>query len=53
LNMRQDLKNFGSLLPSKNGIGECIHTLEISQLPTREASTVASLRKRLTEEIVD
>jgi DNA-binding NtrC family response regulator len=53
LNMRQDLKSLGSQLPSKNGIGECLHSLDLSTLPPREAATVATLRKRLSEEIVD
>ena len=53
LNMRQDLRSLGSLLPSKNGIGEYLYHLDLTTLPPREASTVATLRKRLSEEIVD
>ena len=53
LNMRGDLKALAAQLPPKKGLGDLVHNADIKLLAPRDASTVAQLRNRLTEEIID
>jgi DNA-binding NtrC family response regulator len=53
LKMRLELKNLGDLLPTKMGLGECLYLADIKTMGPQEAAYVATLRKSLTEEIVD
>jgi DNA-binding NtrC family response regulator len=53
LNMRASLRELATVIPAKSGLGECVRTKDIATLSPREATLVADLRMRLTEEIVD
>ncbi|MCA2960715.1 MAG: hypothetical protein IOD12_10715 [Silvanigrellales bacterium] len=53
LSMRASLRELSTLLPPKSGLGECLRLKDIADLGPREATLVADLRTRLSEEIID
>lgn len=53
LNVRANLKELDTLVPSKLPIGDTVRNVELASLPDRSRVLITEIRQRLTEDIVD